>query len=88
MTEISDASSCRKRHNPHTALFGVVREGFPSPCAAIALAVERTLDKGKGVGSNPTGGFAVMANHGCVSPKCGLGAYSVGMVGCLYSSRF
>ena len=25
--------------------------------AAIALAVERTLGKGKGVGSNPTGGF-------------------------------
>ena len=27
------------------------------PYAAIALAVERTLGKGKGVGSNPTGGF-------------------------------
>ena len=26
------------------------------PYAAIALAVERTLGKGKGVGSNPTGG--------------------------------
>lgn len=29
------------------------------PIAAIALAVERTLGKGKGVGSNPTGGFGI-----------------------------